>query len=216
MQTPPTDHYNQKPSNSYSPSVPISVYRELAAELQQAREMVDSLKSQNQQLVKQNQQLQQQVEKVVQSAQHLQQIVASFGPGNDAEMPRPQPPIAPEARIPRPQPSIAPEPRTPRPQPAIAPEPRSAAPSPPSPPPRAASIPDDFAPPPQNPEAAPSPYRETVVIEQEDSRSRRSLSSDSPGEINGWVLVIAILLVVLTAFGTGLIVVRMMFNNNSR
>lgn len=211
MQTPPTDHYSQKPSNPYSPSVPISVYRELAAELQQAREMVDSLNSQNQQLVKQNQQLRQQVEKVVQSAQHLQQIVGSFGSVNEADVPRPQPPIAPEPRIPRPQSPIPPESRIPRPQSPIAPEPRSAAPSPP--PPRAASLPEDFAPPPQNPEPIPSPYRETVVIEQEDSRSRRTPSSESPGEINGWVLVIAILLVVLTAFGTGLIVVRMMFNN---
>ncbi|GAB4206523.1 MAG: hypothetical protein Fur006_63670 [Coleofasciculaceae cyanobacterium] len=214
MQTPPTDHYSQKPSNPYSPSVPISVYRELAAELQQAREMVDSLKSQNQQLVKQNQQLQQQVEKVVQSAQHLQQIVAAFGSGNDAEVPRSQSPIPPEPRISRPQPPMPPESRTPRPQPPLAPEPRAAA-SPP-PPSKAANIPEDFVPPPQNPEPVPSPYRETVVIEQEDSRSRRTPSSETPGEINGWVLIIAILLVVLTAFGTGLIVVRMMFNNNSR
>jgi FtsZ-binding cell division protein ZapB len=215
MQTPPTDHYSQKPSNPYSPSVPISVYRELAAELQQAREMVDSLKSQNQQLVKQNQQLQQQVEKVVQSAQHLQQIVASFGPGNDAQMPRFQSPIPPEPRVSRPQPPIPPESRMPRPQPSLSPEPRAAAASPP-PPPKAANSPEDFVPPPQNPEPVPSPYGETVVIEQEDSRSRRTPSSETPGEINGWVLIIAILLVVLTAFGTGLIVVRMMFNNNSR
>ena len=34
MQTPPTNRHSQKPSNPYSPSVPISVYRELAAELQ--------------------------------------------------------------------------------------------------------------------------------------------------------------------------------------
>ena len=215
MQTPPTDHYSQKPSNPYSPSVPISVYRELAAELQQAREMVDSLKSQNQQLVKQNQQLQQQVEKVVQSAQHLQQIVASFGPGNDAEVFRPQSPMPPEPRVSRPQPPMPPESRMPRPQPSLSPEPRATAASPP-PPPKAANILEDFVPPPQNPEPVPSPYGETVVIEQEDSRSRRTPSSETPGEINGWVLIIAILLVVLTAFGTGLIVVRMMFNNNSR
>jgi cell division protein FtsB len=80
MQNPPTDRYTPSTSaNKYSASVPISVYRELAAELQSAQATIDSLKAQNQNLVKQNHQLQQQVDKVVQSAQHLQQIVGSFG-----------------------------------------------------------------------------------------------------------------------------------------
>jgi small-conductance mechanosensitive channel len=186
MQTPPTNRHSQKPSNPYSPSVPISVYKELAAELQEAREMVQSLKSQNQQLVKQNQQLRQQVEKVVHSAQHLQQIVASFGSVSEAEVPRPQP--------------------------TMPPEPRSS--PPPPPPPRAASIPTEIAPPPQNPEPVPPPYRETLVIEQEDSRSRRSPSSEGLSDVSGWMLLVAILLIVLTAFGTGFLIVRPLLNNN--
>src|SRR5919202_1590578 len=175
MQTPPTNRHSQKPSNPYSPSVPISVYKELAAELQEAREMVQSLKSQNQQLVKQNQQLRQQVEKVVQSAQHLQQIVASFGSVSEAEVPRPQ-----------------------------------------SPPPRAASIPEEFAPPPHNPEPVPPPYTETLVIEQEDSRAHRSPSSEGLSDVSGWMLLVAILLIVLTAFGTGFLIVRPLLNNNNK
>src|SRR5919202_1819756 len=171
MQTPPTDRYNQKPSNPYSPSVPISVYRELAAELQESRDIVESLKSQNQQLVKQNQQLRQQVEKVVQSAQHLQQIVASFGSVSDAEVPRPQPTIPPEP------PFVAPPP----------------------PHPRAASIPEEFVPPPQNPEPVPPPYTETLVIEQEE-RPRRTPPSEGLSDVSGWMLLVAILLIVLTAF----------------
>src|ERR687886_3054711 len=188
MQTPPTDRYNQKPSNPYSPSVPISVYRELAAELQESRDIVESLKSQNQQLVKQNQQLRQQVEKVVQSAQHLQQIVASFGSVSDAEVPRPQPTMPPEPRF------VAPPP----------------------PPPRAASIPEEFAPPPHNPEPVPPPYTETLVIEQEDSRSHRSPSSEGLSDVSGWMLLVAILLIVLTAFGTGFLIVRPLLNNNNK
>ena len=191
MQTPPTNRHSQKPSNPYSPSVPISVYKELAAELQEAREMVQSLKSQNQQLVKQNQQLRQQVEKVVQSAQHLQQIIASFGSVSEAEVPRPQP--------------------------TMPPEPRSAPPPPPPPPPspRAASIPEEFAPPPHNPEPVHPSYRETLVIEQEDSRSRRSPSSEGLSDVSGWMLLVAILLIVLTAFGTGFLIVRPLLNNNN-
>ncbi|HEY9609393.1 hypothetical protein [Allocoleopsis sp.] len=186
MQTPPTDRYNQKPSNPYSPSVPISVYRELAAELQESRDMVESLKSQNHQLVKQNQQLRQQVEKVVQSAQHLQQIVASFGSVSDAEVPRPQ--------------STKP------------PEPRFVA--PPPPPPRAASIPEEFVPPPQNPEPVPPPYTETLVIEQEE-RPRRTPPSEGLSDVSGWMLLVAILLIVLTAFGLGFLIVRPLLNNSN-
>jgi TolA-binding protein len=101
MQNPSTDRYTVPPStNKYSASVPISVYRELAAELQAAQTTIDSLRSQNQQLVKQNQQLQQQVEKVVHSAQHLQQIVSSFSGTavpNPVEVPRSKPVMQPEA-----------------------------------------------------------------------------------------------------------------------
>jgi hypothetical protein len=186
MQTPPTDRYNQKPSNPYSPSVPISVYRELAAELQESRDIVESLKSQNHQLVKQNQQLRQQVEKVVQSAQHLQQIVASFGSVSDAEVPRPQPTMPPEPRF------VAPPP----------------------PPPRAASIPEEFVPPPQNPEPVPPPYTETLVIEQEE-RPRRTPPSEGLSDVSGWMLLVAILLIVLTAFGLGFLIVRPLLNNSN-
>lgn len=188
MQTPPTDRYSQQRGNTYQPSVPISVYRELAAELQAAQATVESLTSQNQQLVKQNQQLRQQVEKVVQSAQHLQQIVATFGPTGEKEMPRSQFTVPP---APRPVPP---------------------------PPPRAASIPEDieFVPPPSSPEPDSSPYTETVVIEQEDTRSRRTSPSEGFSDVSGWMLIVAILLIVLTAFGTGFLIVRPLLNNNNR
>lgn len=67
-------------SQTYSPSVPISLYREVVAELQTARETLDSLKSQNQLLIKQNQQLRQEIENVVHSAVHLQTVVDSLEP----------------------------------------------------------------------------------------------------------------------------------------
>lgn len=61
--------------NSYSPNVPLSVYRELAAELQAAAAMLNSLNAQNQQLAKQNQQLRQEIEQVFQYVMHLQRVV---------------------------------------------------------------------------------------------------------------------------------------------
>lgn len=55
-----------------TPSVPISVYRELAAELQATRAMVDSLNNKNHQLDRENQVLRQEVQRVVQSVMTLQ------------------------------------------------------------------------------------------------------------------------------------------------
>ncbi|MCZ0900741.1 hypothetical protein ON021_12625, partial [Microcoleus sp. HI-ES] len=72
-----SDNTSPENSNSYSPSVPISLYREVTAELQAAQAMVDSLKTHNQQLVQQNQQLRREVETVVQVSQQLQQVVNS-------------------------------------------------------------------------------------------------------------------------------------------
>lgn len=62
---------SQAASNSYCPSVPISVYRELVGELRQTQAQLDILKSQNQQL-------RQEVEKVLHSTGTLKQVVESF------------------------------------------------------------------------------------------------------------------------------------------
>jgi uncharacterized protein HemX len=67
-------------SQNASPSVPLSVYRELAAELQNTRAMVESLRSENQQLsdrnqelVAHNQKLQAEIQKTVRSVMQLQE-----------------------------------------------------------------------------------------------------------------------------------------------
>ena len=53
-------------SSNYSPSIPISIYREVTAELQTVQSQLQTLKTQNQQLTQQNQQLRQELENVVQ------------------------------------------------------------------------------------------------------------------------------------------------------
>ncbi|MEQ8972182.1 MAG: hypothetical protein RIE73_17525 [Coleofasciculus sp. C1-SOL-03] len=188
MQNPPTDRYTPSTAaNTYCPSVPISVYRELAAELQAAQAMLDSLNGQNKQLVKQNQKLRQEVEKVLQSTQHLQQVVDSLTPVTRGEMPRRQ--------------SI---PSEPHPTPSIPKSPKSA--------PSRVGV----EVPPPHPQLDPlsSPYRESFVIEQEDSRSRRTSASEGHREVNGWFLVLAIVLIVLSAFGAGFLIVRPLLNDN--
>jgi len=63
--------------SSYAPSVPISVYRELSAELQATRAMLEALNHHNQVLVQQNQQMRSQIDRLVQSALELRQIADS-------------------------------------------------------------------------------------------------------------------------------------------
>lgn len=62
-------------NTTYSPSVPISVYRELAAELQATKAMLESATTQNQSLQQQNQQLRQEADRLIQQAMKLQQIL---------------------------------------------------------------------------------------------------------------------------------------------
>ncbi|PSO66582.1 MAG: hypothetical protein BRC40_08480 [Cyanobacteria bacterium QH_8_48_120] len=71
------NHNSSTESSTYRPSVPISLYRELATELQTTQAQLDSLKEENQQLLQQNQQLRQEIEKVLQSTQQLHEIVIS-------------------------------------------------------------------------------------------------------------------------------------------
>lgn len=62
--------------NSYAaqnPAVPLSVYKELAAQLQAAQTKLNLLNAENEALVEQNQQLRQEVEKAVQAVLHLHQ-----------------------------------------------------------------------------------------------------------------------------------------------
>ena len=58
-----------------TPSVPISVYRELATELKATQALVDSLTQQNQQLGQQNLYLRQEMLKFAESAAQLKQVV---------------------------------------------------------------------------------------------------------------------------------------------
>lgn len=67
---------SQASGQASSPSVPISVYRELAAELQATRVMIDSLNAKNQDLTLQNQKLRQEIHRFAQSAMALNSLVA--------------------------------------------------------------------------------------------------------------------------------------------
>ena len=186
-----SDNTSPENSNTYSPSVPISLYREVTAELQAAQAMLDSLKTHNQQLVQQNQQLRREVETVVQVSQQLQQVVNSAQTVTQTGMPQmpsvkfnfsvePEPPVPVTSRtnstIPQPPQTVA----FPFPLPEAEPT--------------APRMPDTL---PQKSltEVPETPYR---------VRSQPKKASD----LNGLWLMIAIFLIVISAFGAGYLVVR--------
>lgn len=82
-------------AKNYAPSVPISVYRELADQMQANQKRVELLKAENQQLTRQNQQLRQEIQKLVSSAIYLQQVANSFEPVTTSPIVQKREPVAP-------------------------------------------------------------------------------------------------------------------------
>lgn len=195
MQTAHFPEQSSHPSTAYRPSVPISVYKELSAELQAAQAMLDSLNTQNQQLAQENQQLRQEIEKVAQVSLHAQQVVDSLSTGNRVDF------------IP---PLVEPEVRT---RDEKSPKRRSQ-PRPPRPAGVERSV--EVLPSPPKPEPISSTFPENLVIEHEEGRYRRPTPPERSPDVSGWWLLLVIFLIVATAFGTGFLIVRPLLNNNSR
>lgn len=79
------------PEVRQTPSVPISVYRELATELKATQAMVDSLTQQNQQLSQQNQVFRREMLNFAESADRLRQAVEQSQPHMQPTAAAPQP-----------------------------------------------------------------------------------------------------------------------------
>ena len=182
-----SSHKTPTAAHTYSPSVPLSVYRELAVELQAAETMLDSLNAQNQQLAQQNQQLRQEIDKAVQTVLHLQQVVDSSCTVSRGSEPQMNPYV-------RTEPS-----RT-----------VNAAPRP---------IPGSYRPPTTVQSAVEgqslfqkrgggSVSSDKLFTEQEEGRYRRRPQPENTSEISGWWLMTAMLLIIVTAFGAGFLIVR--------
>ncbi|MFB2937376.1 hypothetical protein ACE1B6_19185 [Aerosakkonemataceae cyanobacterium BLCC-F154] len=166
-------------------SVPISIYRELAAELQATRVMLESLNNQNQQLYEQNQQLRREIEKVVHSAIYLKQVADASNPGI-----RQRDFIHPEMRSESIDISYLRQ---------LNKHPGQN--SPINPPTLGVEAFEDNEP------LIPI-FQEKLVTEQVQGRYRRNSQLDRNSEINGWWLTLAIVLIVVTAFGAGYLFMR--------
>lgn len=167
---------------TYSVSVPLSVYRELAAELQATKARLDFFNAQNTQLATENQQLRQEIEKAVQSVLHLKQSVDSTLEGSRSYADNSTKNFRAEPS--RPASRLLPMPQSYRPPTAVQ-----------------SAVESSFQ------TRTSSVSSEKLFIEQEEGRYRRRSRPD-PSGISGRSLAIAILLIMVTAFGAGYLIVR--------
>ncbi|MEH2191449.1 MAG: hypothetical protein V7K98_02120 [Nostoc sp.] len=183
----------------YPPSVPLSVYRELSAELQAAQARLNTLTTQNQQLAQENQLLRQEIIKVVESFSHLQNVADSHATPNYQQAAQAFSSVK----------SVANQPGTqapPRQQvahlyPPIVPK---------TPPEKNRH--QNFSKPVMEMNF---PIQEPVFIEEQQVSYYSTTEPDAKG-LNGWWLIITILLIMLTAFSAGYFVVRPLFEHQKR
>jgi cobalamin biosynthesis Mg chelatase CobN len=193
------NHTSTANPKAYSPSVPLSVYRDLAGELQAAEAMLNAFTAQNKQLVQENQLLRQEIAKVVQSFSHLQNLVDTSATANHNQIPRASGDL--KSQTSHPVNQVRQQQRVSRLYSPVVPE----------------NVRDGFY---SSHFSSPvvetiPPIPEPVFIEEEEVRYYPH-SEQKPKEVSAWSLVIGILLIILTAFGVGYVIVRPFFEHQSR
>lgn len=183
-------------SNNYSPSIPISLYREVTAELQSAQAMLDSLKTHNQQLLQQNQELRREVETVVQASVYLQQAVSSAQSVTQTGMP--QMPHVNRFNLSAASPRLA----------SLPLQANHPVPEEPTPAPQTVAFPFPIAEPEPTAPAIPEKMPEKLFTEVPETPYRLRTQPKKASDLSGLWLAIAIFLIVIAAFGAGYIVVR--------
>ncbi|MGD1713825.1 hypothetical protein [Dapis sp. BLCC M172] len=177
--------------NNYSPSVPISLYREATAELQAAQIKLESLKVHNEQLMQQNQKLRIEIEKVINSAMQLQEALNAAQ--SVTQVAQPQIPSFPDSQSTN---TISSNYLSSNFK-VDAPEISSSSPSLPF----------------TDPKPTDPDFPEHLFTEESDkSRYSRFSSSTQVSNLNRIWLVVAVCLIVITAFGAGYWVVRPILN----
>jgi hypothetical protein len=186
-------------TQAYPPSVPLSVYRELSAELQAAQARLNALTTQNQQLAQENQLLRQEIIKVVESFSHLQNFAGSHTTPNYHQATQASNGVKSTAKVPVTQ--APPRQQVAHPRPPVV-----------SKAPPEKSHRQNFSTPVMERNF---PTQEPVFIEGQQVSYYSTTESDAKG-LNGWWLIITILLIMLTAFSAGYFVVRPLFEHQKR
>lgn len=215
-----SNNYSQPPTN-YPPSVPLYVYRELTAELEAIQSKLDVVTNHNQKLAQENQQLRQEITKVIESCLELQRLVDASAPTSPVA-PEPNKRVKSSTQI-QPQISNNHEVRytnKPTNKPINKPKVTAAPPRQETKPQKKAVIKNTHS---QNHHqgAAVSGTNinatgsQRVFIEEKKVRfSRPTMSSTK--ELSGWNLLITIVLIMITGFAAGYIIVRPLFQNHSQ
>jgi hypothetical protein len=212
----------EPPAMRQTPSVPISVYRELATELKATQAMVDSLTQQNLQLSQQNQILRKEMLTFAESSDRLRQAVERSQPQMvEAVMPGQMPPASQAARA------------EPLPLTIVPPGPDPVAESTPLPERLGDSVGAGVSnlashltrlvtpkpKPEQSPQLRPQPQRPTappqmLYTEERLEPSHRTKSEQSSKDLSGLWLATTILLIVVSAFGAGFLIMKPLLNNS--
>ena len=212
MKTSTAPNYSQPPTN-YPPSVPLYVYRELTAELQAIQSKLDVVTNHNQKLAQENQQLRQEITKVIESCLELQKLVDASAPSS---------PVAPQSHQEvksltqlQPPPSNNHEVTyTNKPKVTTAPPRQETKPQ------KKAAIKNTHS---QNHHqgvavsATDINATETKAVFIEEKKVRYSRPNISKAkELSGWHLLISIVLIMITGFAAGYVIVRPLFQNHSQ
>lgn len=212
----------------YSPSVPISVYRELATELKTTQSTLDALTQQNQQLLRQNKLLRNEIQRFVEAAEqlgHFAGVTPQEPPATPQDMVtagrfQEQPAHSdlfahqspPPETVQRPPTDVVPDMDTPE---------RQARHTPPAPAPRmserppmpqnSAIVPHPKAKKRDRPKPSHDPNKHRLFTEQQEvMRPLTKVSSRS--DLGNLWLATTILLVVVSAFGAGFLIMRPLLN----
>ncbi|GAA6614567.1 hypothetical protein [Scytonema sp. NUACC26] len=172
---------------SYSPSVPLSVYRDLASELHTVRANLNSLSAQNQQLVQENELLRQEISKAVESILHLQKLVDSQPKVSYSQAPPPSSHDSkPQAKKQMTQPSSKKQVFRPRPL-AVTNEVEIDLPTP-----------------------------QSVYVEEQEASYYLQDEEPEPSQLNSWWFIVAILFIIVMGFGAGYLIVRPLLGQQTR
>lgn len=188
-----------KTNHNYSPSVPLSVYRDLAGELQATQAKLDTLITKNQELAQENHLLRQEIATVVKSVLNLQK----WADTSDNNRGTTASPVEHHAQTYQSPSQVSPSPE-------IATNDFEV--ELPTPPPTPQSHGDNsfFTIPGIEMPVSPEP----VYLEEQEVAYYPT--SEDKKVASGWWLALCVLLVIFTAFGTGYLIVRPLFQNNSR
>lgn len=178
--------YGQAQSSSQPATVPLSLYRELAAELQATKAMLDSINGQNQQLARQNQRFRHEIERLMQVSLNLQQIAGLPQAGWVNPSGNEHATVIPDALN------------------ATALNPSSAQPQ----------VAPPQAPPPRPVPPVPAAPADDLFAEQSMPAQNLHGQAASAREFGGFWLWVTVFVIIITAFGAGFMIVKPLLQNN--